>query len=75
MAQIKSRHNPNCLWFAADVMLIHMAYIARQAADSIGRRICQQKCNPSMIRQVVFIIVLFVLAVHPINTVAMVMGP
>ena len=63
--------------FAADVaMLIHMAYITERAADSMDEGYANKSTViQSMIRRVVFIIVLFVLGSRPqIDAVAMIIG-
>ena len=63
--------------FAADVaMLIHMAYITERAADSMDEGYANKSTViQSMIRRVVFIIVLFVLGSRPqIDAVSMIIG-
>ena len=63
--------------FAADVaMLIHMAYITERAADSMDEGYANKSTViQSVIRRVVFIIVLFVLGSRPqIDAVAMIIG-
>ena len=57
-------------------MLIHMAYITERAADSMDEGYANKSTViQSMIRRVVFIIVLFVLGSRPqIDAVAMIIG-